>query len=61
MTDKMMIQEAIVKLSDRKNLTQEEAGRCIDEIMSGTASQPQTAAFLMGLAVKGETTEEIAA
>ena len=56
-----MIQKAIVKLSDRENLSHEEAARCIDEIMSGQTSQAQTAAFLMGLAAKGETTEEIAA
>lgn len=56
-----MIQEAIIKLSDKHNLTYEEAAGCIDEIMEGNTSQVQTAAFLMGLASKGETVDEIAA
>ncbi len=56
-----MIQEAIKKLADKKDLTYEEAEDCVNEIMDGSTSQVQTAAFLMGLAVKGETTDEIAA
>lgn len=56
-----MIQEAILKLCESENLTYEEAAGCIDEIMGGNTSQAQTAAFLMGLAAKGETVEEIAA
>jgi len=55
-----MIQEAIKKLADREDLTYEEAEACVSEIMDGTTSQVQTAAFLMGEAVKGETTDEIA-
>ncbi len=56
-----MIQEAILKLVESENLTHDEAAGCIDEIMNGNTSQAQTAAFLMGLAAKGETVEEIAA
>lgn len=56
-----MIKEAIIKLSDRIDLTYEEATTCVNEIMDGKTSQVETAAFLMGLAVKGETTDEVAA
>lgn len=56
-----MIQESIIKLSEMQDLTYNEAADCINEIMNGAASQAQTAAFLMGLAVKGETIDEIAA
>lgn len=56
-----MIKEAILKLCESENLTYEEAAGCIDEIMGGNTSEAQTAAFLMGLAAKGETVEEIAA
>ena len=56
-----MIQEAILKLCESEDLTYNEAAGCIDEIMGGNTSEAQTAAFLMGLAAKGETVEEIAA
>ncbi len=55
-----MIQEAIKKLADRVDLTYEETEACGNEIMDGTTSQVETAGFLMGLAVKGETVDEIA-
>lgn len=54
-----MIKEATMKLTDRKNLTYEEANACIDEIMSGNTSEVQTAAFLTALCMKGETIEEV--
>ncbi len=54
-----MIQEAISKLIEQKDLTPEETAGSFDEIMSGTATQAQTAAFLMGLKIKGETPTEI--
>lgn len=56
-----MIKEAISKLRDGQDLTHEEAAGCIDEIMNGETGEAQTAAFLMGLGIKGETVEEIAA
>ena len=56
-----MIKEAIAKLRDGQDLTYDEAGACIDEIMNGETNEAQTAAFLMGLGTKGETIEEIAA
>jgi anthranilate phosphoribosyltransferase len=56
-----MIKEAIVKAADRENLSYEAAEAVMDEIMSGTASEIQMAAFLTAMAVKGETIEEITA
>ncbi|NTU89766.1 MAG: anthranilate phosphoribosyltransferase [Actinobacteria bacterium] len=56
-----MIKEATAKLIDRQDLTYEEANACIDEIMSGSTSQVQTAAILTALSTKGETIEEITA
>jgi anthranilate phosphoribosyltransferase len=55
-----MIREAIKKLAVRQDLTLEESYEAMSEIMSGTASESQIAAFLMGLRSKGETVEEIA-
>ena len=54
-----MIQSAISRLAERKDLTRDEAYASMNEIMSGQATDSQIAAFLMGLRMKGETTEEI--
>ncbi|MCI8308110.1 MAG: anthranilate phosphoribosyltransferase [Lachnospiraceae bacterium] len=56
-----MIREAISKLMNGDNITGEEAGIVMDEIMRGEATQAQTSAFLIALHVKGETVEEISA
>jgi anthranilate phosphoribosyltransferase len=56
-----MIKEAIAKLLEGKDLTQEEAGTCMDEIMSGNTSEILTSSFLTALAAKGETIDEITA
>ncbi|MCD7927592.1 MAG: anthranilate phosphoribosyltransferase [Oscillospiraceae bacterium] len=56
-----MIQQAIIKLSDRNDLSYDETAACVNEIMDGNTTQLETAAFLMGLSVKGETVDEIAA
>lgn len=55
-----MIKEAIKTVSEKKNLTYEEANEVMNEIMGGQAEPVQTAAFLTALAMKGETIEEIA-
>jgi anthranilate phosphoribosyltransferase len=55
-----MIREVIQKLAIRENLSKEESYNTMNEIMSGNASEAQTAAFLMGLRLKGETVDEIA-
>jgi anthranilate phosphoribosyltransferase len=56
-----MIKEAIAKAAQRQNLSHDEALAVMDEIMGGTASDSQMAAFLTAMAVKGETIEEITA
>ncbi len=58
-----MITEAIQKLVDKQDLTYQEAYDTICEIMSGQATQVQTAAFLAALSTKStkaETIDEIA-
>lgn len=55
-----MIKQALQKLADRANLTTAEADTVMAEIMDGTASHAQIAAYLMGLRMKGETVDEIA-
>ena len=56
-----MIQEAISKLADKKDLLQEQAAMSMEEIMSGRATNAQIAAFLIGLRIKGESIDEITA
>lgn len=56
-----MIQNAIREVIDKKNLSYEDARTAMTEIMDGTATQAQIAAFLMGLRMKGETIDEITA
>lgn len=56
-----MITEAIMKLSERKNLEYEVAVAVMDEIMSGEATDAQKSAYLTAMHMKGETIEEITA
>jgi len=56
-----MIQEAIQKLIDKKDLLLGEAEAVMNEIMSGEATDAQIAAFLVALRLKGETIDEITA
>ncbi len=56
-----MIAEAIKKLREHQDLTYDESYACMNEIMSGETTQVQTTAFLVALAMKGETVEEITA
>lgn len=56
-----MIQEAITKLVDKKDLSPTEAADVMNEIMSGKATDAQIAGFLVALRLKGETVDEIAA
>ncbi len=55
-----MIKDAIHKLAERADLTEPEAETVMGEIMDGSATPAQIAAYLMGLRMKGETVEEIA-
>lgn len=50
---------AIAKVADGQNLTEEEAKRVTDIMLSGEATQSQIAAFLTALRMKGETIEEM--
>ncbi len=59
MADHIM-QDIIALLAQKKNLTREVAVRAFQVIMNGGATPAQIAAFLMGLAMKGETVDEIA-
>ena len=54
-----MLKEAIKKLTERENLSVEQAASAMDEIMSGNATPAQIAAFLIAMRMKGETIEEI--
>lgn len=56
-----MIQEAIGTLVKNEDLTYDVAAAVMDEIMSGTATDAQKAAFLAALHMKGENIEEITA
>jgi anthranilate phosphoribosyltransferase len=56
-----VIKEGIQKLTERKNLSHDEAQGIMREIMSGSATNAQIAGFLTALRMKGETIEEITA
>jgi anthranilate phosphoribosyltransferase len=51
---------AIDALASRRDLSQQQAGEVLGEIMAGNAAEAQIAAFLIALRTKGETVEEIA-
>ena len=53
------MQTAIQKVVDRQNLTEEEAKRVMNLMLSGAATQAQLGAFLTALRMKGETLEEL--
>lgn len=55
----LMIKEAIIQLTDKKDLSYQMAESVVDEIMSGETTEVQTSAFLTALAMKRETIEEI--
>ena len=55
-----MIQEAIVKIVDKQDLTYDEAYQVITEIMKGETTPTQNAAFLAALSTKSPKAETIA-
>ena len=57
----MDIKSALQKIATRGDLTRDEMRAVIGTIMNGEATPSQIGAFLMGMRVKGETVEEIAA
>ena len=54
------MKEYIAKVAEGENLTEEEAKRVMDIMLSGDATQAQIAAFLALERVKGETLDELA-
>jgi anthranilate phosphoribosyltransferase len=56
-----MIREGIQKLIEGSSLTMDESGEIMREVMSGKATNSQTAAFLTALRMKGEVVEELIA
>ncbi|MGB9200341.1 anthranilate phosphoribosyltransferase [Methanobacterium sp.] len=54
-----MIYEGLTKVVSKVDLSEDEAYNCMIEMIDGTASELQSAAFLTALAVKGESAEEI--
>ena len=54
-----MIKEAIGKILEGYDLTREEMIFCMNEIMTGEATQAQIGSFITALRFKGETVEEI--
>lgn len=56
----MAIKEAIAKAAGGRALEMDEAGAAMEEIVQGTATPAQIAAFAMALHMKGETPAEVA-
>ena len=54
-----MIRDAIAALVEGRDLSEEEASGCMEQIMAGEATQAQLGAFLVALRMKGETVDEI--
>lgn len=53
------MKEAIQKVVDRQNLSEEEAKRVMNIMLSGDATQAQIGTFLTAMRMKGETLEEL--
>ena len=49
------MQDILKKVTQGQNLTSEEAGRAMTDIMTGQAGEVRTAALLAALVMKGET------
>ncbi|MFY9383912.1 MAG: anthranilate phosphoribosyltransferase, partial [Acetomicrobium sp.] len=56
-----MLKNYIEKLTAKENLSYEETYEAMMEILNGSASEIETAGFLVALRSKGETVEEITA
>ncbi len=57
----MDMQSAIKAVTEKKDLTREEMSEVMNLIMSGQATDSQIGGFLIGLRMKGETVDEVAA
>jgi len=56
---RLMIREAIEKLTRGADLTEEESAKVMEEIMTGEATPAQFGAFVIALRLKGETVDEM--
>jgi len=54
------IRDAIAKLVELEDLSDEQAAACMEELMTGTATPAQFGAYVTALRMKGETIDEIA-
>lgn len=57
----MNVQQAIAAVLERRNLSTEEMSSVMGQIMTGEATPAQIGGFLIGLRMKGETVDEVAA
>ncbi len=57
----MDMQSAIKAVTEKQNLTREEMTEVMNLIMTGQATDSQIGGFLIGLRMKGETVDEVAA
>lgn len=57
----MDIQSALRAITEKRNLTSAEMSDVMQDVMTGKATPAQIGGFLIGLRMKGETIEEIAA
>ena len=55
----MDIQQALARIAEKRDLSQDEMQAVMGQVMNGAASDAQIGAFLMGLRLKGETLDEI--
>ena len=56
---RLMIREAIEKLTRGSDLTEGESAQVMEEIMTGEATPAQFGAFVIALRLKGETVDEM--
>jgi len=55
----MGMREALAKIVENQDLTEEEAAAAMDDIVAGAATPAQIGAFAVALRMKGETTDEL--
>jgi len=55
----MDIQTALGRIAEKQNLSTEEMAQVMRQIMSGSTTDVQIGAFLLGLRIKGETIDEV--
>lgn len=60
MTEATHIKDAIARLVESEDLSDDAAGACMEELMTGAATPAQFGAFVTALRMKGETVDEIA-